>query len=98
MNKIQNYYPQNEEDQEIIKTSPAWKKIEEYIQDQYELEENIFSNFKEVEEMMIRAYATYHFELSNSATRGEQEVQGEEYAFKEMKAICDSFFRGILKK
>ncbi|PXY01638.1 hypothetical protein DF185_09215 [Marinifilum breve] len=96
-NLVSQYYPADDNEKELMKQSPAWKKIEDYIADEFELEAILFTDSYELEQMKIRAFATYQYEITRSVTSGEQGVQGMEYAWAEMKGICNSFFYGILK-
>ena len=96
-NLISQYYPTSENEKELMKQSPVWKKIEKYIANEFESEANLFTDSNELEQMKIRAFAIYQYEITRSATSGEQEVQGLEYAWTETKGVCDYFFDGILK-
>lgn len=101
MNKkmtIEDFYPLDDEEKQLMKRSPIWQMIEDYIEDLYELEASLFVDQKELEAMKIRAFANYDLVLTESATRGDQEAQGKEYAFSEIVDICDGFFKGILLK
>lgn len=92
----EEYFPTEDEMELVVKT-PLWKKIETYIEENYDAE-LIIAKDDDLLFMKKQAYQAAHYAGAKSIFRGEQSVQAMEYETQAMLEIIDSFFKGWFNK